>query len=170
MTLMRLSGYPATWNAYPVNGGPRQGGWMEQIDQAAAQEAIAKTPRPPLKIGDAVIWEADLSTDEHGIKMDALINVGHEFQVKGQQWSASDDVYMAKRIITAIEFKSFSISGTPKAPVSNQEQVEAGAAALKAAFPTLANDFTDAWFEKAAKIVLQAKIVQQAAASEAERS
>lgn len=36
------------------------------------------------------------------------------------------------------------------------EQIEAGAQALMTAFPTLREDFTDEWFRKVARIVLEA--------------
>ena len=40
--------------------------------------------------------------------------------------------------------------------MTRDEQIEAGAQALMAAFPTLRDDFTDDWFRKAAQIVLEA--------------
>lgn len=47
--------------------------------------------------------------------------------------------------------------------MAGQAEVQAGAQALQAAFPTLCEDFTDAFFEKAAGIVLDA--AQQSATS-----
>ena len=113
---MKLSGYAATFEPYPAEGGPEVGGWMEQIDRTAAEEAVAETPRVPVKMGDVVVGEADLSVDEHGIKMDATLNVGYSFHVGEQQWSDSDEMKMAARRIVSMSLDSLHISGLPKAP------------------------------------------------------
>ena len=114
MSIMRISGYAATFDAYPAHGGPQEGGWMEQIDRGALQEAVAAKPRVPLKVGDTVIGEAEMSVDEHGLKIEAALNVGYEFRVSAQDWDAADTdagmVEMAARKITSMSFEGFSIS------------------------------------------------------------
>lgn len=118
MSLMKLSGYAATFDPYPAEGGPGQGGWMEQIDRAAAADAVAATPRVPLRLGidGPVIGQADLSVDANGIRMDATINVGYEFTVPqdGQQWTDEGDLELAARRITSMSFVSMGISTVPK--------------------------------------------------------
>lgn len=115
---MRLSGYAATFDTYPVQGGPEAGGWMEQIDRAAAEEAVAARPRVPLRVGidGPIVGTADLSVDEHGIKMDATLNVGYEFRARGQEWVNEGDVEMAARRITSMSLDCMGISIAPKAP------------------------------------------------------
>jgi hypothetical protein len=114
MSLMRICGYAVTYDPYPSYGGPEGGGWMERVDRAALEEAVTRTPRLPLKVGDEVIGQADLSVDDTGLRIEATVNVGYTFRVDDQRWVDDETVALAARRITSMSFDSFSI--TPSRP------------------------------------------------------
>jgi len=120
VSIVRISGYAATFDPYPAHGGPEAGGWTEQVDRGALEQAVAAKPRVPLKVGDVVIGEAELSVDDTGLKMEAAVNIGYEFRVSSQDWDAADTddgrVEMAARKITSMSFEGFSISPSQPGP------------------------------------------------------
>jgi hypothetical protein len=111
---MHLTGYASTFDATPEFGGPGEGGWMEQVSREAWEEAVAKKPRVPLRLGmdGPVIGEADLSVDDDGVRVDATVNVGYTFRALDQQWSGVDTA----RRITSLSIGEMSIAAMPQEP------------------------------------------------------
>jgi hypothetical protein len=98
---------------HEIAGGPKLGGWLEVWPRAAMEDAVAARPTIPLKIGDRVIGEANLSVDDTGLKIEAEVDLSFSFRAKDQQWERDSeypgDEY-ARRVISGLTIESMELS------------------------------------------------------------
>lgn len=113
---LTLTGYAATFEPYEMYGGPKNCGWIEQIDRNAFDKTLREKPDLHLLINHAGMPLArtksgtlSLSVDDHGLRVEARLDrrdpevrslevkmrrgdmdeMSFAFRVKAQEWSAA---------------------------------------------------------------------------------